>query len=369
AEHFDRSTRPDRQTGPNRTRPNVFQSGPRSRVLDQFGLWSGRSGPVLPKTRRLWRVGTDRTEDRPEPNSTISVWSLVWRFGPNRSRSSPVMAGPVWFSTDAHPYSIVLPLEPRKMPGRPRKKRIRSMGEGGSSTRVSKVLVGLEEVLEGLEADEVLLRQEVVLVGLEVMLVFQEELVVLVGQQVEDSIGLVVLVGQEVEVLVGLVVLVGQECFDDCLVFLTSFGGFLHLAFSMQLDVVVLVGALGLEFVLGFAPLESSLSQLFLVSDPLSLHLCMVDTCFLLDPPAPLPLDPLAPPNPLTPLPLDPLAPPDLSNPLLVDPLAPPTPLETLASPLDPLAPPLDPAAPHLPLYPLTPPLDPPTPSSLTRPL
>ncbi|GKB13270.1 hypothetical protein Tco_0847193 [Tanacetum coccineum] len=36
-------------------------------------------------------------------------------------------------------YSTILPPKPKKMPGRPRKKRIRSMGEGGSSTRVSKV--------------------------------------------------------------------------------------------------------------------------------------------------------------------------------------------------------------------------------------
>nr|GEX08300.1 hypothetical protein [Tanacetum cinerariifolium] len=36
-------------------------------------------------------------------------------------------------------YSTVLPPKLRKMPGRPRKKRIRSMGEGGSSNRVSKV--------------------------------------------------------------------------------------------------------------------------------------------------------------------------------------------------------------------------------------
>ncbi|GKA81052.1 hypothetical protein Tco_0787744 [Tanacetum coccineum] len=36
-------------------------------------------------------------------------------------------------------YSTVLPPKPRKMPGRPRKKRIRDIGEGGSSTRVSKV--------------------------------------------------------------------------------------------------------------------------------------------------------------------------------------------------------------------------------------
>ncbi|GJV18087.1 hypothetical protein Tco_1363410 [Tanacetum coccineum] len=36
-------------------------------------------------------------------------------------------------------YSTVLLQKPRKMPGRPRKKRIRCIGEGGSSTRVSKV--------------------------------------------------------------------------------------------------------------------------------------------------------------------------------------------------------------------------------------
>ncbi|GJW35940.1 hypothetical protein Tco_0058860, partial [Tanacetum coccineum] len=36
-------------------------------------------------------------------------------------------------------YSTVLPPKPRKMVGRPRKKRIRAIGEGGSSTRVSKV--------------------------------------------------------------------------------------------------------------------------------------------------------------------------------------------------------------------------------------
>nr|GEV68136.1 hypothetical protein [Tanacetum cinerariifolium] len=36
-------------------------------------------------------------------------------------------------------YSTVLPPEPRKIPGRPKKKRIRAIGEGGSSARVSKV--------------------------------------------------------------------------------------------------------------------------------------------------------------------------------------------------------------------------------------
>nr|GEZ87937.1 hypothetical protein [Tanacetum cinerariifolium] len=49
--------------------------------------------------------------------------------------------------------------------------------------------------------------------------------------------------------------------------------GFLHLASSKQLDVVVLVAELGLEFVLGFAPVESTLSQLDLMSAPLGLYL------------------------------------------------------------------------------------------------
>ncbi|GJR32812.1 hypothetical protein Tco_1090003 [Tanacetum coccineum] len=64
-----------------------------------------------------------------------------------------------------------------------------------------------------------------------------------------------------------------RQCFDYCLVFPTSFGGFLHLASPMQLVVVVLVAALAPEFVLGFALLESGLSQLDLHSAPLGLQL------------------------------------------------------------------------------------------------
>nr|GEU84128.1 hypothetical protein [Tanacetum cinerariifolium] len=64
-----------------------------------------------------------------------------------------------------------------------------------------------------------------------------------------------------------------RQCFDYCLVFPTFFGGFLHLASSMQLAVVVFVAALAPEFVLGFALLESGLSQLDLQSAPLGLQL------------------------------------------------------------------------------------------------
>nr|GFA65861.1 hypothetical protein [Tanacetum cinerariifolium] len=39
------TVRPDWTGKPDRTGPNVFRSGPRSEVLDQFGLRSGRSGP------------------------------------------------------------------------------------------------------------------------------------------------------------------------------------------------------------------------------------------------------------------------------------------------------------------------------------
>ncbi|GJZ63726.1 hypothetical protein Tco_0620147 [Tanacetum coccineum] len=49
--------------------------------------------------------------------------------------------------------------------------------------------------------------------------------------------------------------------------------GFLHLASSMQLGVVVLVAELDPEFVLRFALLESSLSQLDLQSAPFGLQL------------------------------------------------------------------------------------------------
>nr|GEU69518.1 hypothetical protein [Tanacetum cinerariifolium] len=82
--------RPDRTGKPDQTGPNVFRSGPRSEVLYQFGLRSGRSGPVradLTKNPKIMpcRTGPDRTENRPGPDRTISVRS----FGPTWSRSDP----------------------------------------------------------------------------------------------------------------------------------------------------------------------------------------------------------------------------------------------------------------------------------------
>ena len=54
---------------------------------------------------------------------------------------SPV--GGIDFWPDQSQYSKVLPPIVKKMPGRPRKKRVRAKGEGGSSTRVSKVGVSM----------------------------------------------------------------------------------------------------------------------------------------------------------------------------------------------------------------------------------
>ena len=54
---------------------------------------------------------------------------------------SPV--GGIDFWPDQSQYSKVLPPKFKKMPGRPKKKRIRAKGEGGSSTRVSKVGVSM----------------------------------------------------------------------------------------------------------------------------------------------------------------------------------------------------------------------------------
>ncbi|GJU05552.1 hypothetical protein Tco_1121982 [Tanacetum coccineum] len=62
-------------------------------------------------------------------------------------------------------YSIVLPLKPRKMPGRPRKKRIRDIGEGASSTRVSKRCYLLFFLVLTWEADLDLKRSDEGLVG------------------------------------------------------------------------------------------------------------------------------------------------------------------------------------------------------------
>ncbi|GKA78685.1 multidrug resistance-associated protein 5 [Tanacetum coccineum] len=72
------------------------------------------------------------------PESYVPAWfETDMYFVAYHNYVKPVLGMNFW--PDQSMYSIVLPPKPRKMFGRPRKKRIRAIGEGGSSTRVSKV--------------------------------------------------------------------------------------------------------------------------------------------------------------------------------------------------------------------------------------
>ncbi|GJX78755.1 multidrug resistance-associated protein 5 [Tanacetum coccineum] len=72
------------------------------------------------------------------PESYVPTWfETDMYFVAYHNYVKPVPGMNFWL--DQSMYSTVLPPKPRKMPGRPRKKRIRAIGEGGSSTRVSKV--------------------------------------------------------------------------------------------------------------------------------------------------------------------------------------------------------------------------------------
>ncbi|GJT82890.1 multidrug resistance-associated protein 5 [Tanacetum coccineum] len=80
------------------------------------------------------------------PESYVPAWfETDMYFVTYHNYVKPVPDMNLW--PDQSMYSTVLPPKPKKMPGRPRKKRIRSVGEGGSSTRVSKIGVDdLEDV-------------------------------------------------------------------------------------------------------------------------------------------------------------------------------------------------------------------------------
>ncbi|GJW59086.1 RNA-directed DNA polymerase [Tanacetum coccineum] len=72
------------------------------------------------------------------PESYVPAWfETDMYFVTYHNYVKPVPGMNFW--PDQSMYSTVLPPKPRKMPGRPKKKRIRAIGEGGSSTRVSKV--------------------------------------------------------------------------------------------------------------------------------------------------------------------------------------------------------------------------------------
>ncbi|GKC93408.1 multidrug resistance-associated protein 5, partial [Tanacetum coccineum] len=71
------------------------------------------------------------------PESYVPAWfETNMYFVAFHNYVKPVLGMNFW--PDQSMYSIILPPKPRKMFGRPRKKRIRAICEGGSSTRVSK---------------------------------------------------------------------------------------------------------------------------------------------------------------------------------------------------------------------------------------
>ncbi|GJT16763.1 hypothetical protein Tco_0875469 [Tanacetum coccineum] len=72
------------------------------------------------------------------PESYVPAWfEIDMYFMAYHNYVKPVPGMNFW--PDQSMYSTILPPKPTKMSGRPRKKRIRAIGEGGSSTRVSKV--------------------------------------------------------------------------------------------------------------------------------------------------------------------------------------------------------------------------------------
>ncbi|GJY12619.1 multidrug resistance-associated protein 5 [Tanacetum coccineum] len=133
-------------------------------IINQYRFWH-----VIPAGGNLFEARSESkgfTADEGKRTCTCRMWQLSGLtcfhatkviFLINRVPKSYV---PAWFETDMYfvayhnyvkpvpdmnfwpdqsMYSTVLPPKPRKMPGRPKKKRIRAIGEGGSSTRVSKV--------------------------------------------------------------------------------------------------------------------------------------------------------------------------------------------------------------------------------------
>ncbi|GJU60634.1 multidrug resistance-associated protein 5 [Tanacetum coccineum] len=98
-------------------------------VKEQQRFWH-----VIPAGENLFKVRSGSegfTVDEGKRIYSCRMWQL--------SGLPCVHVTKVIFLINKSMYSTVLPPKPRKMPGRPRKKRIRAIGEGGSSTRVSKV--------------------------------------------------------------------------------------------------------------------------------------------------------------------------------------------------------------------------------------
>ncbi|GKE45767.1 multidrug resistance-associated protein 5 [Tanacetum coccineum] len=95
------------------------------------GMWQLSGMPCVHATKVIFLINR-------VPESYVPFWfeiDMYFMAYHNYVKPIPGMN----FLPDHSMYFTVLPPKPRKMSGRPRKKRIRAIGEGGSSTRVSKV--------------------------------------------------------------------------------------------------------------------------------------------------------------------------------------------------------------------------------------
>ena len=118
---------------------NVFEvrSGSQAYTVDEpkntctCRMWQLSGIPCVHATKLILYINK-------MPESYVPAWFKTEMYHVTYSSYMKPVDG-IDFWPDQSMYSLILPPKPKKMPGRPRKKRIRSRVEGGSSTRVSKV--------------------------------------------------------------------------------------------------------------------------------------------------------------------------------------------------------------------------------------
>ncbi|GJY11522.1 hypothetical protein Tco_0379707 [Tanacetum coccineum] len=99
-------------------------------ACNTYWMWQLSGLPCVHATKVIFLINK-------VPKSYVPAWfETDMYFVAYHNYVKPVLGMNFW--PDQSMYSTVLPPKPRKIPGRPRKKRIRAIGVGDSSTRVSK---------------------------------------------------------------------------------------------------------------------------------------------------------------------------------------------------------------------------------------
>ncbi|GJW15785.1 multidrug resistance-associated protein 5, partial [Tanacetum coccineum] len=99
-------------------------------LKEQQRMWQLSGLPCVHATKVIFLINKI-------PESYVPTWfEIEMYFVAYHNYVKPVPGMNFW--PDQSMYSTVLPPKPRKMSGRPKKKRIRAIGEGSSSTRISK---------------------------------------------------------------------------------------------------------------------------------------------------------------------------------------------------------------------------------------